>query len=85
MDAYMAERMPGFKPMTQEQLHESIMRRHPDANANNMQHFIDLYNERFEENLRGPGVRIVGVRITSPFALFCHVLIHPQRMTTTHV
>ena len=64
-DEYMANMVPGWKPMTEEEFHQAIKLCHPDANEDNMQRYVDGYNERVESIMRGPGMRAMGVCIVS--------------------
>ncbi|EJF62493.1 hypothetical protein BD309DRAFT_996356 [Dichomitus squalens] len=60
-DEYMVQRYPGFKPMTEAELHGSIKMAF-QATDENLHTYIDAINKRVEEMIAGPGIRTMGVK-----------------------
>ncbi|TBU54012.1 hypothetical protein BD310DRAFT_989850 [Dichomitus squalens] len=61
-DEYLMEVLPGWKPMTEAELHQDIKYHFPEANDGNIQEYINDMNQCVEEVKRLGGVRAIGVK-----------------------
>ena len=54
--------IPGWKPMTEAELHKELKGHFDDANDENIQEYIEIVNKAAEVMKKDVGMRVIGVR-----------------------
>ena len=70
-DAYLLDRVPGWKPQTEEEFKASLKNTFGDkVTDDNIHEYIQAYNTAVDQVIQGPGVNVMGVSETVPLSFF---------------